>query len=198
MDATAKRPAADGRRSRSRQAILSAASKVLSDRGLAQMTVEDILAEAGVARATFYSHFTDKSDVTRAVVAQMFGRAETMYRHFAALPIADEKAVSVWLGQAYDQWQAYQREVSSIVRDIGAAFIAPQLHYLSDFAEALVADGRHWNCSRDTALLRARLLIIQLERSMLDAVSGDWPVSKTTLVNELTTLWTSALRRPDV
>ncbi|MNR91411.1 HTH-type transcriptional regulator EthR [compost metagenome] len=196
MDATAKRPAADGRRSRSRQAILAAASKVLSERGLAQMTVEDILAEAGVARATFYSHFTDKSDVTRAVVAQMFARAETLYRRFAALPAADETAVRAWLDEAYEQWRAYQSEVSALVRDLGPAVSGPQLQYLGDFADVLVADGRHWTCAKETALLRARLLILQLERAMMDAVSGDWPVARATLVDELTTLWISALTRP--
>lgn len=196
MDATARRPAADGRRSRSRQEIISAASRVLAKRGLAQMTVEDILAEASVARATFYSHFTDKGDVTRAVVAQMFGRAELLYRRFASSPTINESVVMAWLDDAYEQWRAYQSEVSSLVREPGAVFTGSQLQYLGDFAEALVGDGRHWACSRDTALLRARLLIVQLERAMLDAVSGDWGIPKAELINELSTVWVSAMIRP--
>lgn len=196
MNAKTKGPPADGRRSRSRQAIVSAASQVLSERGLAAMTVEDILAVAGVARATFYSHFTDKSDVTRAVVAEMFSRAEVLYRRFAALNPPDEAAVRSWLEEAYDQWRAYQNEVSSLVRDLGAAFTGPQFHYLEDFTDALVGDGSHWACPQDIALLRARLLIIQLERAMLDAVSGSWPIDKGALLDELATLWLSALGRP--
>ena len=196
MNAKPQRPPGDGRRFRSRQAIISAASTVLSERGLAQMTVEDILAVSGVARATFYSHFTDKSDVARAVVSEMFGRAEVLYRRFAAMSAADEDAVRAWLDESYDEWRAYQSEVSSLVRDMGGAFTGPQFHYLENFTSALVGDGSHWACSRETAALRARLLIVQLERSMLDAVSGSWPVEKRVLIDELAALWMSALRRP--
>lgn len=185
----------DSRRDRSRQTIITATSKVLAEKGLNLMTVEDILQEAGVARATFYSHFTDKNDVTGAVVEQMFKRAEKLYTSFHDIPALNEEHVRTWLSEAFEQWRAYQTEVSSLVRDFAALFRSPQFAHLDNFAEILVGEGKHFKCSKRTALLRARLLIIQLERAMLDTVSGEWPYSKDELVQELTQTWMDALTR---
>ena len=53
-----------------RQHLLLAARDVFSKRGYHQATVDDIVAEAGVARGTFYLYFEDK----RAVLADMIDR----------------------------------------------------------------------------------------------------------------------------
>ena len=53
-----------------RQRILLAARDVFSKRGYHQATVDDIVAEAGVARGTFYLYFEDK----RAVLADLIDR----------------------------------------------------------------------------------------------------------------------------
>lgn len=184
----------DTRRDRSRQAIITATSKVLSAKGLGEMTVEDILKEAGVARATFYSHFTDKNDVTGAVVEQMFQRAENLYASFHDLDEVSHDQISQWLSNAFDQWSAYQAEVSSLVRDFAPFFRSPQFVHLEGFAEVIVGDGSKFACDRHTALLRARLMIVQLERAMLDTVSGAWPYSKEELIGELTQIWVSTLQ----
>jgi AcrR family transcriptional regulator len=194
--AAPKRPATDTRRTRSRQTIIAATSRVLADKGLNLMTVEDILQEAGVARATFYSHFTDKNDATGAVVEQMFLRAEKLYASFHNIKAITPAEISTWLTDAYEQWRTYQSEVSSLVRDFANLFRGPQFSQLDSFAEILVGTGDRFACPRDTALLRARLLIVQLERAMLDTVSGSWPVSRSELVAELTPMWIDALTRP--
>lgn len=194
--APSKRSATDTRRDRSRQAIVTATSRVLSVKGLALMTVEDILKESGVARATFYSHFTDKNDATAVVVEQMFQRAEDLYASFHTLPRLTSAHISTWLGNAFDQWQAYHAEVSTLVRDFTGLFKSPQFAHLERFAEVLVGEGKDFACDRHTALLRARLLIVQLERAMLDTASGDWPYSKTELIDQLTPIWLDALARP--
>lgn len=43
--------------------ILSAARKVFSEKGFKKTTVQDIISEAGVARATFYKYFSSKRHV---------------------------------------------------------------------------------------------------------------------------------------
>src|SRR5690606_32878649 len=53
-----------------RQQILNAARDVFSKRGYAQTTVDDIVAQAGVARGTFYLYFVDK----RAAFAELVDR----------------------------------------------------------------------------------------------------------------------------
>ena len=193
---TEKRPSTDTRRARSRQMILAATSKVLSERGLNLMTVEDILQEAGVARATFYSHFTDKNDATRAVIDEMFKRAANLYQSIHQLDAITPDTLREWLADAYEQWRAYQSEVSSLVRDFAGFFRSPQFTQLDEFAQVLVGDGSKFACSQDAALLRARLLIVQLERAMMDTVNGTWPVTKSQLINELVYLWHDAFTRP--
>ncbi|WP_461342949.1 TetR/AcrR family transcriptional regulator [Brevundimonas sp. GN22] len=191
-----KRQSTDTRRARSRQMILAATSRVLSERGLNLMTVEDILQEAGVARATFYSHFTDKNDATRAVVDEMFKRASQLYQSIHTLKEITPETLRAWLSEAYEQWKAYQAEVSSLVRDFAGFFRSPQFTQLEEFARVLVGDGSQFACSEETALLRARLLIVQLERAMMDTVNGNWPVAKSQLIDELVVLWHSAMTRP--
>jgi len=53
-----------------RQHILAAARDVFAKRGYHEATIDDIVAEAGVARGTFYLYFEDK----RAVFAELIDR----------------------------------------------------------------------------------------------------------------------------
>ena len=52
-----------------RQAILDAAFTVFAREGYAQAAVDVIAAEAGVAKATVYSHFHDKENLLREAIA---------------------------------------------------------------------------------------------------------------------------------
>jgi TetR/AcrR family transcriptional regulator, mexJK operon transcriptional repressor len=51
------------------RAILDAASTVFAKQGYAQASVEDIAAQAGVAKATVYSHFRDKEKLLLSAIA---------------------------------------------------------------------------------------------------------------------------------
>ncbi|WP_328397522.1 TetR/AcrR family transcriptional regulator [Nocardia sp. NBC_00416] len=64
----ARTPARPRGRVDKRQAILVAAFTVFATAGYAQARVDQIAAEAGVAKATVYSHFGDKEQVFRAAV----------------------------------------------------------------------------------------------------------------------------------
>lgn len=64
--AAAKKPGARGAgvsKEERRTQILLAARDMFAKRGYARTTVDDIVAEAGVARGTFYLYFGDKRDV---------------------------------------------------------------------------------------------------------------------------------------
>ncbi|ULH18072.1 TetR/AcrR family transcriptional regulator (plasmid) [Deinococcus sp. KNUC1210] len=53
-------PRVDPRILRTRRSIQAAFQTLLSEQGLAPLTVQDITARAGVNRATFYAHYQDK------------------------------------------------------------------------------------------------------------------------------------------
>lgn len=61
----------DERVTRSRRALRQAMSELLQEGDFASITVQQILARAGVARATFYKHFRSKDDVFVASFAGM-------------------------------------------------------------------------------------------------------------------------------
>jgi AcrR family transcriptional regulator len=70
-------PAAPRGRIDKRQAILDAAFAVFARHGYAQAGVDVIAAEAGVAKATVYSHFHDKETLLREAVATSADEALT-------------------------------------------------------------------------------------------------------------------------
>jgi len=185
-----------GRKLRTRTAIVEAAGKVLAARGLSDMTVEHILAEAGVARATFYAHFTDKNEVTWAVVGQMWRRTSDQYATFAALPAADRPAVAAWLRRFQASWRVHQEEILALLRDMPVEITQASVEHMEEFVHQLVGDGGHWRCGLEEARRRAHLLIGQLERAMLDAYRGAWQVDDKLMIQALTTFWMAALQAP--
>ncbi|MCA9628168.1 MAG: TetR/AcrR family transcriptional regulator [Myxococcales bacterium] len=70
---TAARPRASDRQAR-RQQILEAARVVFAKRGYHQTTIEHIVAEAGVARGTFYLYFEDKRSVFGELIDRFSAR----------------------------------------------------------------------------------------------------------------------------
>lgn len=74
------------RRTANREALLDAAEELFSKRGFAAVSVDDIVARAGVAKGTFYNHFADKRDLAAALAIQI--------RHEVRDRIAQTKAAS--------------------------------------------------------------------------------------------------------
>jgi AcrR family transcriptional regulator len=73
-DDPASRQARSARREATRQRVLDAAREVFAERGIIGGTVEEICERAGFTRGAFYSNFTDKEDVLRAVIAREHAR----------------------------------------------------------------------------------------------------------------------------
>jgi AcrR family transcriptional regulator len=91
-----------------RAALLDAAQKVLLDKGIDGLTVDDITAAAGVAKGTFYLYFRSKEQVLAAVRDQW--TETTMQRQAAAV---DELPAGDWTGRL-ERWmetsiRAYQQ-----------------------------------------------------------------------------------------
>jgi AcrR family transcriptional regulator len=62
--------------------ILAAARRVMDQRGLEALTMEEIAATAGVAKGTVYLYFQGKEDLIRALVSQV---AENLLRDLQAI-----------------------------------------------------------------------------------------------------------------
>jgi AcrR family transcriptional regulator len=55
------------KRERTRGELVAAAERLVAQRGLDALSIDDITEEADVAKGTFYTHFTDKDDLAAAI-----------------------------------------------------------------------------------------------------------------------------------
>ena len=85
------------RRTRTRQALLSAARKRFSADGYAATATEAIVREAGVTRGALYHHFEDKRALFGAVIEEVErGVSEQIGQHVEGDPASDP--VDRWIG----------------------------------------------------------------------------------------------------
>ncbi len=63
------------RRGRMRKALLTAGTRQFANRGVARVSVEDLLAEADVSRATFYAMFSSKYNLLEGILNPIFDTA---------------------------------------------------------------------------------------------------------------------------
>ncbi len=64
-------------------AIIHAVNRLLSEKGFDAMTVDEVAASVGIAKASLYKHFPSKEDLAAAAMALVMRRARN---YFAALP----------------------------------------------------------------------------------------------------------------
>ncbi len=69
---------------RTRATIMESALRLFSQRGYDAVSVEEITADAGVAKGSFYTYFSTKSDI----ILQEFLKIDAFYRDFAAQRLA--------------------------------------------------------------------------------------------------------------
>ena len=104
MSAGARR----GRRPRTHAAVLAATTELLRTTSLAELSVAQILAAAGVGRTSFYEHFASKEDVVvkllRSVSADIAEEIEPMFTRGAHTP---DEAFREGLTRLVEMWDRY-------------------------------------------------------------------------------------------
>jgi len=92
---------------RTRNALLDSALALFEERGFDSVTVEEIAARAGVAKGSFYTYFSTKSDI---IVAE-FRRIDDFYAEYASGNLARG-------GTAREKLLAFTRAQMGYVRDV--------------------------------------------------------------------------------
>lgn len=81
-------------------AIVSAVNRLLAEKGFDAMTVDEVAAEVGIAKASLYKHFPSKEDLAAAAMVRVMDRAraflDRLQSDTAARPIDQLKAVARW------------------------------------------------------------------------------------------------------
>lgn len=81
------------------EAIVQAVNRLLAEKGFDLMTVDEVAAEVGIAKASLYKHFSSKEDLAAAAMVRVLGRALAFMATLpaAAPPIEQLKALARWM-----------------------------------------------------------------------------------------------------
>ncbi|TFZ01859.1 TetR/AcrR family transcriptional regulator [Ramlibacter humi] len=84
------------------EAIIQNVNRLLAEKGFDAMTVDEVAAAVGIAKASLYKHFQSKEDLAAAAMVRVMTRAQEFLDGIdAALPPLDKlKAVVRWMLQA--------------------------------------------------------------------------------------------------
>ena len=84
-------------------AIVSAVNRLLAEKGFEAMTVDEVAADVGIAKASLYKHFPSKEELAAAAMVRVLDRALAFIDQEAARenvrPIDHLKAVARWTMQ---------------------------------------------------------------------------------------------------
>ncbi len=88
-----------------RSLLADAAVRVFAERGYARATIDQIAAEAGASRATFYLHFRTKADLLKDLLERAEVTFTDPYTGLAeALRAQDRESVREWILDAMRRW----------------------------------------------------------------------------------------------
>ncbi len=84
-------------------AIVSSVNRLLAEKGFDLMTVDEVAADVGIAKASLYKHFTSKEELAAAAMIRVLDRAlvflDGLSNDVQASPLAQLKAVARWTMQ---------------------------------------------------------------------------------------------------
>lgn len=193
----------DQQKQRTRRKLLESARRRFVERGFAEVTIDDITSGAGCSRATFYLHFSGKTDVLRAMSAETAQeRAVEVYADLDEVLEAQSRAeFGRWMRRAVSWFETNQDVLPAWDE---AVALDPEFKDVAraaihDLVDAMPRYLRRWGPHReDEARLRIELLVSQLERFFTRwAVQGTIRASGEDAADVLSDIWFPALLPPD-
>lgn len=89
-------PRQRAQRAATREKLIAGAVKVFAEKGYANATVDDVLRESGVSRASFYAHFPSKVALVSAIADGFVPLWQPMYEELAGMQIPDQIGLEDW------------------------------------------------------------------------------------------------------
>ena len=82
-------------------AIIETVNRLLAEKGFEAMTVDEVAAEVGIAKASLYKHFSSKEELACAAMERAMQRAQTFIAELnpTGTPMVKLKAVTRWTMQ---------------------------------------------------------------------------------------------------
>jgi len=94
------------RRERTRAVLLAVGARQFAARGIAPVSVEDVIAEADISRATFYGLFSSKYSLLEGILNPLFELATQRIRELAARPA--EEAIDGLVDIYWSLWTTHR------------------------------------------------------------------------------------------
>jgi TetR/AcrR family transcriptional regulator, ethionamide resistance regulator len=189
-----------------RRAILAATRGLLAERRFDELSVADILAAAGVSRASFYFYFASKHAVLAELVEEAVGAAQEVAAPWAGGgPPAPRAALERGTADGARLWREQAPVLRAIVEhwrsDAGLTELwTAMMERFTAVAAARIEEDRRSGRAPDTgtdARALAAVLTWAGERAYyLAAVGHPDFADEQRLVDVLTELWWSAIYRP--
>ncbi|UDY23396.1 TetR/AcrR family transcriptional regulator [Nocardioides sp. Kera G14] len=184
-----------------RDLLMRSALEVFGEKGYVGTTVDDIAVRAGANRATFYLHFSSKSELVAALVGEVNELVVSTDRPTLTDVVAsgERGKIEAFFARRFDQWP---QMMPYVVAANQAADVEPSIQELVDrwheSAIAEITDGltRADRFAPETRRARALAAFAQLEYySRRWAHVGGWTelVTRQTALHVLTDAWHSLL-----
>src|SRR6202142_3912855 len=189
------RPSGDDRE----QAILTTAERLLEERALADISVDDLAKGAGLSRPTFYFYFPSKDAVLLTLFERVIVEADSALENMVANPPADLKAlwrigINVFV-ETFGSHRAVSLAADSArsnkdLRELWSRFIQKWVGHIAVVIEAERARGAA-PVTLPADELSAALNLLN-EKLMLSSFASDRPsVPKERLLETLVHIWVS-------
>ena len=137
-------------------AIVNAVNRLLVTKGYELMTVDEVAAEAGLAKASLYKHFTSKEELAAAAMIRVLDRAiahiDSLHRHAPELAgVAQLEAVVRWTLSVQLAGEMREELINVVglraahfASNLGVVELCLALHLTFDFREdRLIWDTGH-------------------------------------------------------
>ena len=189
-------------RQESRERIVAAATELVRRRSYAELSVDAVMAEAGLGRTIFYRHFDDLADLLlrsgREAIDELYAaqRALGLARPDQD-PAAVRRAIEAAVG-VYERHGPILRAVAEAAsgdRDIAADYEAMRRRF-DEFAEQSLRGVEHLGATPRADLAEtARAMNLLNENYLLDAFGREPRVTPQVAVDTLTEIWTAVIHR---
>ncbi|MCF2531101.1 TetR/AcrR family transcriptional regulator [Yinghuangia soli] len=176
-----------------RRRLLAAAVDVFEEKGYEAATIDDVVARAGAARATFYLHFSGKADIVAELAARIWRDTESMFVEFGTLPDWSHATIRGWLTRYVDA-DGNKKALKVFAEHLPHTLREQHLEHQQRFIHALLQPPERWtHFTRPEAKRRAFLLINQLETFMPSWQAGLWGRERSAMLDTLTAVWLGTL-----
>lgn len=158
----------------SRDAILDAALRLLPRHGYRKTTLDDLAAEAGVARRTIYLHFPSKEEIFLAsidrVVERVLGELSVIAGERSSAETRLWRMIVARVMSRFDAVRHYRESLDEMLADLRTAYLARREQYFEAEARVLarvIEDGvrsERWSAPDPLELAR---ILVQATNSLL-------------------------------